>query len=465
MTYERIEAKVAVVQGGGSGLPDPTGQDDKAIVIKNELPYYDYINIGLAAMTSTDPIGGFAEDDRYYNTTDRHIYTYNGGEWSDTGNPVRGRFYFYNSVLYYWDGSDLKVLLGGAEAAGNQWPALSMLIMPCALTGADALGWTPQGGQVTNAMSPQLYQRILTEYNASADTTDSVVVSNVGGTDVTVDIPCRISASSGLKIVDVSGRAAVDNLYAQTGSAFYIVLDQANAVFYLPRFTDGATFTGDVGQVGLYGKDQIVNITGSANLAPDYGLYNYNSAVLTGAFKKGGSMPYSAAGTPGAPGGPIVLDTSQVVNTGDRVQGRNVKLFVYFRTGDHVINGQDIDFGEVQAALNLKANSDLSNVANRHVIETWLSSDKLSWYTLYSDGWIEQGGEYQKAAMSISTETLTFPRQFTDASTIKISLTLRYPAATGGTAIQVVGNPTLINMIIGMTAATWQYCYWEAKGY
>lgn len=353
---------------------------------------------------------------------------------------------------------------------GSQFPALSMLIMPCALNGADALGWTLQGGQVTNAMSPQLYQRILAEYNAGTTLDDSVVVSNVENTNVTVIIPCRRSASSGLKIVDIADRAAVDGLYAQTGSAFYIILDQANAVFYLPRFNDGATFTGDITQVGVYGKDQIVNFPGSFPYSPAS-----QTGPVTGPFIKNADGPPSGDWSPvNLNGKSIDFNPNIVVNTGDRVQGRNVKLFVYFRTGDRVVNAQDIDMGGIQAALNLKANTDLSNVSSPHIIETWHSEDGLSWYRIYSDGWIEQGGLINTTGLDTP---FNFLIPFTSAESIQL-----YLSPTDGTtaSVKVIAAyvlpdrlPTTTNVIVryagisntGSAYVVGSLFYWEAKGY
>lgn len=347
--------------------------------------------INLVAMQTTAPTGSFNNGDIYYNTASKQLFTWGSGAWSSPASPESGFLYEYNTVLYLWNGTDLIAV------SGNRHPALSMLIMPCALTGVDALGWTLQGGQVTSAMSPQLYQRIVTEYNENTDIEDNFVWNNIGGVDQIATIRCRRSASTGLKIVDVANRNQVDNLFAVTGSAFYIVLDQANAVFYLPRLTDGITFTGDIDQLGVYGKDQIVNIDGAFNVPNGYSVAGNAYFAADGAFSHtGGSTGgIGNAGERGV-GGRLKFDASAQTNTGDRVQGRNVKLFVYFRTGDNVINGQDIDFGGVWAALNLKANTDLNNTpaagVTSVVVETWRSADGLSWYRKYSDGWVEQGG-------------------------------------------------------------------------
>ena len=67
----------------------------------------------------------------------------------------------------------------------------------------------------------------------------------------------------------------------------------------------------------------------------------------------------------------------------------------------------------LQAQISANA-SNIASVANkptpvRYVTETWSSG--ASWYTKYSDGWVEQGG-----VLSAKTGTITFPTNFSDTN-------------------------------------------------
>lgn len=75
-------------------------------------------NIELIAVSDTAP-SECSIGDKYYNTTDKEIYTATGtNTWSETGTtPISGILYIvYNDqASYSWDGSDLVSVGGGKE--------------------------------------------------------------------------------------------------------------------------------------------------------------------------------------------------------------------------------------------------------------------------------------------------------------------------------------------------------------
>lgn len=70
----------------------------------------------------------------------------------------------------------------------------------------------------------------------------------------------------------------------------------------------------------------------------------------------------------------------------------------------------DIDINGINEALALKADTDFGNIPNnvKYIVETWQSG--TSWYRVWSDGWIEQGGYL---SWNGAWTTLTFNRPFT----------------------------------------------------
>ena len=63
----------------------------------------------------------------------------------------------------------------------------------------------------------------------------------------------------------------------------------------------------------------------------------------------------------------------------------------------------------VKSAKSVEINGTAHNPA-AVVVETWTAADGLSWYRKYSDGWIEQGGEFTKPRDT--NVTVTFPVAF-----------------------------------------------------
>lgn len=68
------------------------------------------------------------------------------------------------------------------------------------------------------------------------------------------------------------------------------------------------------------------------------------------------------------------------------------------------------DIARIDAALATKANLDLSNCTMPYVCETYSSG--CSWYRVWSDGWIEQGG----VSSSTSGGYVTFVKEFTSVN-------------------------------------------------
>jgi len=69
----------------------------------------------------------------------------------------------------------------------------------------------------------------------------------------------------------------------------------------------------------------------------------------------------------------------------------------------------------------------LNNVTT--VVETGKSEDGTQWYRLWSDGWCEQGGLYDKGSTSISTENIELLKPFSSQQ-YSITLTDVRPTAT-----------------------------------
>lgn len=78
------------------------------------------------------------------------------------------------------------------------------------------------------------------------------------------------------------------------------------------------------------------------------------------------------------------------------------------------------DDGNVALGLHAVATSgnynDLSNKPKVYVTETWYSG--TSWYRVWSDGWIEQGGTKAGALFNGASQTLTLPKAYKNASYI-----------------------------------------------
>ncbi len=176
--------------------------------------------------------------------------------------------------------------------------------------------------------------------------------------------------------------------------------------------------------------DGKIPVAGNGN---GIGLYNgngYGSWMVTGPTASIGNVPriakdkYGTAGTDmGVGNGTEGIDKRLVGLTTDAsksgIEGTlstNPMTIYYYMVVS--TEGQtasvDVDINKVYEDLELKANSNLSNIASNidYVVETYRSG--ASWYRKYKSGWVEQGGTV--SSNQNTDTTLTFLKKFIDTN-------------------------------------------------
>ncbi len=114
---------------------------------------------------------------------------------------------------------------------------------------------------------------------------------------------------------------------------------------------------------------------------------------------------------------------------------------------------------EVSNALSTKVDTDLSNCTRPYITETYRNG--LSWYRVWSDGWIEQGGRVYVNASSIVDITLLKPYSNQDYM-ISIS---HSEAGTGGQSESYAQQTSATYFKLGNCCGNAQYFTWSACGY
>lgn len=194
-------------------------------------------------------------------------------------------------------------------------------------------------------------------------------------------------ATDGHKIVLADQETIVDNIYSETGIAWYYILDIANTRYKLPRTKFGfeglRTDVGDLIEAGL------PNITGT------FGPVGQSGTVATGAFSKGSNAGPLANSGDNDPS--ITFDASRsnpTYGNSDTVQEQATQMYLYFYVGEFNQTATEQTAGLNSELFNNKADVDLTNcttLATVHcVVETYVNG--TSWYRIYDDGWCEQGG-------------------------------------------------------------------------
>ena len=133
----------------------------------------------------------------------------------------------------------------------------------------------------------------------------------------------------------------------------------------------------------------------------------------------------------------------------------------------------DINYGQILESLNNKADRDLNNISGggsglnnngiRTIVETW--NEGHNWYRIWSDGWIEQGG--QCSAADDATVTITFHKPFTNTSYRVLSGIV--DAQLGGSNFRYISfsNFTTTTMKVAGQSNCGGSCqgFWYACGY
>jgi hypothetical protein len=206
-----------------------------------------------------------------------------------------------------------------------------------------------------------------------------------------------------------------DSTVSANGSCGFFGLDTANERFKVPMLKDVYIKAGQA--PSMFGAESLPNVKGEVGTI---GNYN-NTAVVTGAFKRGGKSVHAVDG------GNIVLfynatfDASRSSSTyknGAKVQPDHVvyRAYVVLYTG--AVEASVAQAQEFMTALSGKANTDLSNVSRNidYIVESKVNSDG-SWYRKYKSGWLEQGG----IGLTVSadgTKTVTLIKPFKDTKYI-----------------------------------------------
>ena len=251
---------------------------------------------------------------------------------------------------------------------------------------------------------------VVRTYQRATSSDSTAFTAGVVETETVDDITITFfRAKDGHKICSASQEANVASLYNWMGIAWYYVLDEENKQFKLPRTK--YAFTGLRDSVGGYVKAGLPNIEGKFS----YYLANVGSlgvSIATGAFSGTSAQNLPTATKTGTetttPNTQVDFKASRsssVYGNSNTVQPEATQMYLYFYVGNFEREALEQAAGLNAEMFNNKA--DISKVQElentiaelenktRHVVVEYQapsSSNKTTWFRIYSDGWVEQGG-------------------------------------------------------------------------
>lgn len=241
---------------------------------------------------------------------------------------------------------------------------------------ADTFSW--QDGELYQAVYEHLVDD-MEDLTSSTETIGTYTITYYRATD-------------GHKIVMPDQESTVQDIFEESGVAWYYILDTTNTRFKLPRTKYG--FTGLRDAVGNYVAPGLPNITGSF-----YALDQANE--YSGAFYRGGSKSGSYGGSGTYTYQQQKMDASRsnaLYGASTTVQPPATQMYLYFYVGNYTQSAVQQTAGMNVEMLNDKLDLDLGNITpeTKEYITTLCSPDSsrvvslggAGTYTADGNGWI-----------------------------------------------------------------------------
>lgn len=246
---------------------------------------------------------------------------------------------------------------GNAVTNGSYWSALCV-----GRNGFPLLSWLPYDHELNDASWLRADNWTWNDGTMYTAAYNALVSAQTGGTAASetvgsYTIPYTL-ATNGWKIVDVANAGTVEDIYDETGVAWYYIIDTTNQQFKLPRTKHG--FVGLRDAVGKYVPESLPNITGEFS-SPQQLNGGYDFSSTDGAFYSKGQSGASnsirgttTSTTYQALGGFDASLSNSTYQDNAPVQQRATQMYVYFYVGNTVRNQTEIDVGEMTEALSKK---------------------------------------------------------------------------------------------------------------
>lgn len=220
---------------------------------------------------------------------------------------------------------------------------------------------------------------------------------------------------------------------ANNGYCPYYSQGDNSTTFRTPKFAPFMQVAIASGDVGKYHKAGLPNIKGRSDLGGIYERVNFSGALLTEK-DKGNATGATHVNAGGDQRVKITFDASMsntIYGLSSTVQPESNEWMICVVVAGQATNIGSVDVGNVMSAVAqmqvsvsaIEAKPILS--AKAYITETW--SNGTSWYRKYSDGWIEQGGEFEKPRDT--NATVTFPVAFKNTN---YTISTSQYARTGG---------------------------------
>lgn len=267
-----------------------------------------------------------------------------------------------------------------------------------------------------------------------------------------------------LKIAMPDQMPLIQDLYDNTGVAWFYILDTQYSRFKLPRTKYG--FVGLRDEAGKYVPETLPNIAGKWDVdgLTDDG-YKTSASKATGPFKViDTEFTHNADGFSVAKSAAIDFDAHRANPTYQNnapVQERATQMYLYFYVGEFSQTSVEQTAGMRLEYLNNKLDADHFNDAKPYVKDTYISG--TSGYRVWSDGFCEQWG----IVTPTNAQAVALFKTYKDTNYIVLATSNYKDTAARRWASAGVTNASTIWVMTSSSAsgASTTQATWTAKGY
>lgn len=252
--------------------------------------------------------------------------------------------------------------------------------------------------------------------------------------------------------------------YGQCGK--YIITDTYVKLPTITKLTGGLVNT-EMSKIASVNEAGLPNITGSITIGGAENGY----CSSTGSFTKTGVADKYGMGHSQGAGPRFDFDASKsssIYGKSSKVETEYLKFPYYIVVATVTKTDIEVNIDNIATDLNTKISK---NECVRYPVEKWRSSDGLSWYTRYNDGWKECGGYITNGQHpTTTTYTMTMPITFSDIYYFLDIKSCRDAIDTSSNNVGVQYMHSNIGTCCNKTTSSFQYrcspkATWYACGY
>lgn len=362
--------------------------------------------------------------------------------------PEKGDFDWDAPLNENWDILD--------RVGGAQLPLLATIELDYKLSGDAAIGWALQGSTLSGNTYTSLWSAMKAAYDRSTAANE---------THYNKTYSVRTDAVTGWRFVtnDVYNSAS-----SAIGDSLGHVLDTNAKTIRLRKSWQSYDLpTHDTRYIGRVLDETLPNVKGEfyvSNVTQDVNEQQAGASKTKGMFKF-----TQTGGTTGAawnPAGGIFTLNGNTFNTSYTgkspyrdnawVRPQSKNLLRYYKVGNTITNVENIDVGTILDSISDMVHASEFVETKRIVTATWRSG--TNWYTKYSDGWIEQGGDTVAINADAYTVTLNTPFQKTTYYVNWVINGNTNDAAYTHTVEKTTKNFIMRDYLMNNLKATWYAC-------